>query len=207
MPENPKIDFLDVKQDRSKKTLDDLLQAAYEIVEDANPAAFTSRNLADKSGYSKGTLNKRLGPIENVFLWALARGRDFKANQTANMIAQFDPQLTIHDFVEALVNTGFSLINSTSAKVIKFHDQKFTKTYGLTPDYFDWINVFVEPYVELCQRNQTNTFKVVSKDEARFMFKAIHAVLERPFATDDPLAGTAEHRHIVVEMLTRFMAK
>jgi len=206
MPENPKIDFLDVKQDRSKKTLDDLLEAACKIVESANPDAFTSRNLADKSGYSKGTLNKRLGPIENVFLWALAQGRDFKANQTANMIAQFDPQLTIHDFVETFVDTCFSFINSTTARVIKFHDQRFTKAYGLTTDYFDWINVFVDPYVELCQRNQTNTFKVVSKDEARFMFKAIHALVERPFATDDPIAGSAEHRRIVVEMMTRFMA-
>jgi hypothetical protein len=207
MPENPKFHFIDVKQDRSKKTLDDLLEAACEIVEAANPATFTSRQLADKSGYSKGTLNKRLGSIENVFLWALARGRDFKANQTANMIAQFDPQITIHDFVETFVDTCFGFINSTTAKVIKFHDQKFTKVYGLTTDYFDWINVFVAPYVKLCQRNQTNTFKVVSIDEARFMFKAIHAIVERPFATNDPIAGTAEHRRIVVEMMTRLMAK
>ena len=207
MPENPKIDFLDVKQDRSKKTLDDLLEAACEIVEAANPEAFTSRNLAYKSGYSKGTLSKRLGPIENVFLWALAQGRDFKANQTAKMIAQFDPQLTVHDFAETFVDTGFSFINSTTAKVIKFHDQRFTKTYGLTPDYFDWIFIFVDPYIELCQRNQTNTFKVPSKDEARFMFRAIHAVLERPFATDDPIAGTAEHRRIVIDTLMRLLAK
>jgi hypothetical protein len=207
MPENTKIDFLDVKQDRSKKTLDDLLEAACEIVESANPDAFTSRNLADKSGYSKGTLNKRLGPIENVFLWALAQGRDFKANQTANIITQFDPQLTIHDFVETFVDAGFSFINSTTARVIKFHDQRFTKAYGLTPDYFDWIFVFVDPYIELCQRNKTNTFKVPSQDEARFMFRAIHAVLERPFATDDPIAGTAEHRRIVIEFLTRLLAK
>ena len=207
MPKNTNFDFLDVKQDRSKKTLDDLLEAAFEIVESANPADFTSRNLAEKAGYSKGTLNNRLGPVENVFLWALARGRDFKVSQTVNLIAQFDTQLTIHDFVETFVDNCFFGINSVTAKVIKYHDQKFTKTYGFTTDYFDWINVFVEPYVELCQRNQTNTFKVVSNDEARFMFKAIHAVVERPFATDDPIAGTAEHRRIAIEIMTRFMAK
>lgn len=207
MPQNPKIDFFDAKQDRSKKTLEDLLEAAYQIIETNDPAAFTSRNLAKKAGYSKGTLNNRLGPVENVFLWALARGRDFKAKQAVNIIAQFDPQLTIHDFVETFVDYCFDGINSVTAKVIKYHDQKFTKTFGLTTDYFDWINVFVEPYVELCQRNQTNTFKVVSNDEARFMFKAIHAVVERPFATDDPIAGTAEHRRIAIEALIRLLAK
>jgi AcrR family transcriptional regulator len=207
MSKNPDIDFSDAKQDRSKKTLDDLLQAAYEIVEAAEPTAFTSRTLAEKAGYSKGTLNKRLGSVENVFLWALAKGRDIKANQTANMITQFDSQLTVHDFVVTFIDTGFGFINSTTAKVIKFHDQKFTKTYGLTPDYFDWIFIFVDPYIELCQRNQTNTFKVPSKDEARLMFRAIHAVLERPFASDDPIAGTAEHRRIIIDTLTRLLAK
>ncbi|MCM0036794.1 MAG: TetR/AcrR family transcriptional regulator [Burkholderiaceae bacterium] len=207
MPQYPKIDFSDTKQDRSKKTLEDLLEAAYQIIETNDPAAFTSRNLAKRAGYSKGTLNNRLGAVENVFFWALARGRDFKANQTVNIIAQFDPQLTIHDFVETFVDHCFGGINSVTAKVIKYHDQKFTKAYGLTPDYFDWINIFVEPYVELCQRNQTNTFKVVSNDEARFMFKAIHAVVERPFATDDPIAGTAEHRRIAIEALIRLLAK
>ena len=207
MSKTPDIDFADTKQERSKKTLDDLLQTAYEIVESAEPTAFTSRTLADKAGYSKGTLNKRLGSVENVFLWAIAKGRDIKANQTANMIAQFDSQLTVHDFVEAFIDTCFGFINSTTARVIKHHDQRFTKAYGLTPDYFDWIYIFVDPYIELCQRNQTNTFKVPSKDEARFMFRAIHAVVERPFATDDPIAGTAEHRGIVIDTLTRLLAK
>jgi hypothetical protein len=39
------------------------------------------------------------------------------------------------------------------------------------------------------------------------MFRAIHAVLERPFASDDPIAGTAEHRRIVIDTLTRLLAK
>jgi hypothetical protein len=48
MPKNLEIDFSDTKQDRAKKTLDDLMQAAYAIVEEADPAAFTSRSLAGK---------------------------------------------------------------------------------------------------------------------------------------------------------------
>jgi len=207
MPKNPIIEFSDTKQDRSKRTLEDILEAAYGIVEAADPDFFTSRTLAKKAGYSKGTLSKRLGPIDNVFLWAITKGRDIKANQTVNMINQLDSQITVRDFAETFVDTGFGFINSTTATVIKYHDQRFTKAHGLTTDYFDWINVFVEPYVELCQRNQTNTFKVVSKDEARFMFKAIHALVERPFATDDPIAGTIEHRRIVVDAITRLLSK
>ena len=38
MPNNHKINFSDPKQDRSKKTLDNLLQTAFEIVEAADTA-------------------------------------------------------------------------------------------------------------------------------------------------------------------------
>jgi len=58
MPKNLKIDFSNSKQDRAKKTLEDLIQAASELVEDADPAAFTSRTLAARAGYSLGTLSK-----------------------------------------------------------------------------------------------------------------------------------------------------
>jgi len=47
MQPNNRIDFLDAHQDRSKRTLDDLLEAAYSIVDAADPNAFNSRNLAD----------------------------------------------------------------------------------------------------------------------------------------------------------------
>ena len=44
---NPKseIPFAESKQDRSQKTLEDILQAAERIVEEANPELFTSRKL------------------------------------------------------------------------------------------------------------------------------------------------------------------
>jgi hypothetical protein len=207
MSNNPNIDFAGVKQDRSKKTLDDLLQAAYELVEATDTSAFTSRSLAKKAGYAKGTLTKRLGPIENVFLWAIAKGREIKSHQSATEITQFDPNITVHDFVETFIDRCFSFINATTSKVIKFYDQRYTRLYGLTTDYFDWINVYVEPYMELCHRNVSGTFRVLSKDEARFMFKAIHALVERPFATDDPIAGTAEHRRIAIVAITKLLAK
>lgn len=207
MSKNLKIDFSETKQDRSKKTLDDLLQAAFELVEAADPNAFTSRTLATKACYAKGTLTKRLGPIENVFLWAIAKGRDIKSHQAASDIAQFDPKLTVHDFVETFVDSAFGHINATTAKVMQFYDQRYTRLHGLTTDYFDWINVFVEPYLEMCQRNESGTFRVILNDEARLMFKVIHTLVERPFATDDPIAGTTEHRRIAIESITKLLAK
>ena len=207
MPKNLEIDFSDAKQDRAKKTLDDLMQAAYAIVEEADPAAFTSRSLAGKAGYSLGTLSKRLGSVENVFFWAIQKGREIKFNEVAKAIDQFDPRLTVQDFVETFVDKSFSGINSVTPSVMRFYDQRFTKKNGLSTDYFDYVDVLIEPYQRLCQKNISNTFRIISEDEARFIFKAILTFVERPFANQDSIMGTAEHRRIAVEVITRMLAK
>jgi hypothetical protein len=207
MPKNLEIDFSDAKQDRAKKTLDDLMQAAYEIVENANPAEFTSRSLAGKAGYSLGTLSKRLGSVENVFFWAIQKGREIKFNEVAKDMDQFDPSLTVQDFVETFVDKSFSGISVVTPSVMRFYDQRFTKKNGLSTDYFDYIDVLIEPYQRLCQKNISNTFRIISQDEARLIFKAILTFVERPYANGDPIMGTAEHRRIAIEVITRMLAK
>ncbi|QWD03099.1 hypothetical protein G6723_04980 [Polynucleobacter paneuropaeus] len=187
--------------------MDDLLQAAYAIVEEADPAAFTSRSLAGKAGYSLGTLSKRLGSVENVFFWAIQKGRELKFAELARAIDQLDPKFNVSEFVELFVDKSFSGINAVAPSVMRFYDQRFTKKNGLSTDYFDYVDVLVEPYQRMCLKNESNTFRIVSQDEARLIFKAILTFVERPFANGDPIMGTAEHRRIAVEAITRMLAK
>ena len=207
MPKNLKIDFSDVKQDRSQKTLDDLLQAAYEIVEAANTKSFTSRSLASKAGYSLGTLSQRLGSVEDVFFWAIQKGREIKLNDYAKAVSQFDPQLSVRDFVDNFVEKAFGFIGIVGPTVMRFYDERYTKKYGLTTDYFDYTNVVADAYFEMHTRNETNTFRILSQDEIRLIFKASLALLERPFAAQDPIAGSEEHRRIAVTAITGMLAK
>ena len=67
---NPRsqIPFAESKQERSQKTLEDILEAAEQIVVEANPDLFTSRSLAQRSGYALDTLVRRLSSVENVFI-------------------------------------------------------------------------------------------------------------------------------------------
>ena len=207
MPKDLGINFSDAKQDRAKKTLDDLMQAAYEIVENADITSFTSRSLAGKAGYSLGTLSKRLGSVENVFFWAIQKGREIKFNEVAKDMDQFDPHLTVKDFVETFVDKSFSGINAVTPSVMRFYDQRFTKKNGLSTDYFDYIDVLIAPYQRICLKNTSNTFRIIPQDEARLIFKAILTLVERPFANEDPIMGTAEHRRIAVDVITRMLAK
>jgi hypothetical protein len=206
MPKNLKIDFSDVKQDRSQKTLDDLLEAAYEIVEAANTKSFTSRSLASKAGYSLGTLSQRLGSVEDVFFWAIQKGREIKLNDYAEEVSRFDPKLTIQDFVESFIDKAFNSIGIVGAPVMRFYDERFTKKYGLTTDYFDYVNVVADAYFEMHRLNETNTFRILSLDEIRLIFKASLSLIERPFAAEDPIAGGEEHRRIAVTAITGMLA-
>jgi hypothetical protein len=207
IPKNLKINFSDPKQDRSKKTLDDLLQAAYEIVEAADTAQFTSRTLASKAGYSLGTLSQRLGSIEDVFFWAIQKGRETKLNDFIHAMEQFDNQLPIQVFLERFVDIAFANMNAVTTKVMKFYDQRLSRKYGITADYFDYLDVLIEPYLALCQKNETNTFRVLSLEEARFIFKCVIMLGERPFVNEDPIAGTEQHRKLLIENLLRLLAK
>lgn len=207
MPKNTNIDFSSTKQDRSKRTLDELIEAAYAIVESEDPEAFTSRALAKKSGYALGTLNKRLGPIENVFLWVIQKGRDKKFQEVESFILNFNPKLSVHDFAEGLVDLCFSLVNIVNPKVMQFYDQKFTLKYGLTSNYFDYVDVLVEPYIVMLSKNQTDTFRAMSYNETKLNWRAMLILTERPFAEANPIAGSEEHRKIAVEACTRLLAR
>jgi hypothetical protein len=207
MPKNSQVTFLNAKQDRSKKTLDDILQAAYTIVEEANTSEFNSRTLASKAGYSLGTLSRRLSSVENVFFWAIQKGRENKLNAYKSAMEQFDTKLTVQDFVEKFVDIAFNNMKLVTPKVMRFYDQRFTRKYGLSADYFDYIDILNIPYYELCQKNETNTFRALSLEEIRHIFKCALMLTERLFANEDPIAGTDKHREIAIKNLMRLLAK
>jgi hypothetical protein len=207
MPPNTKIDFSDAYQDRSKKTLEDLLEAAYMIVDAAEPNAFNSRNLAEKSGYALGTLNKRLGPVENVFLWAIEKGRDSKIQSVLDYIAQFNPHSTIQEYAEHIIDMSFKGIGIVGPTVIRYYEAKLLKRDGVTPDSMTYMDVFVEPILRMVDANQTNTFRKMPKNELSLTLRLLQQLVERPFVNGNPIAGTSEHRQIAIETMIRLLGK
>ena len=206
---NPETEilFAESKQDRSLRTMADILQAAEKLITDADPALFTSRSLAQQSGYSLGTLVRRLGSIENVFLWAIKKGRGSLLNEFALNIAQFNPDVSVQKFAEEMVDSAFANIQKVNPKVMRFFENRFTKREGLPADYFSYWDCFVEPYLESVQNNKTDTFRQMTKDEATLIIRHLCLMGERPFVEGNPIAGTAEHRRILVDAITRLLGK
>jgi hypothetical protein len=207
MNSHSEISFAESKQERSQKTLVDILDAAEQIVIEANPDLFTSRTLAQRSGYALGTLVRRLNSIENVFLWAVKKGRDRKFQEFSVSITQFDVHTPIHAFAENMVSTAFSGIQRVNPAVMQFFENRFTKINGLTTDYFTYIDSLAEPYLVAASKNQTDTFRVLSTSEATLLIRQICLLVERPFMEGNPIAGTQEHRSIAIDMIIRLLGK
>ena len=150
---------------------------------------------------------RRLGSIENVFLWAAKKGRDKKFEETALAIVQFDANVSIDVFAKEIIDKTFSEIQKINPEVMRFFESRYTKMKGLTPDYFSYTDCLVEPYLEAASKNQTNTFRQISKNEATLLLKQLCFLVERPFMEDSPIAGTEEHRKITQEAIVRLLGK
>jgi hypothetical protein len=206
---NPKstILFAEAKQERSLKTMSDILQAAEQLTAGADPELFTSRSLAQRSGYALGTLVRRLGSIDNVFLWAIKKGRDKKLHEFASIVTQFDANTSIHAFAENVVDTAFTDIQQINPAVMRFFENRFTKINGLPHDYFNYMDLLVESYLVAASKNETDTFRALSTNEASLLIRQICLVIERPFMEGNPIAGSEEHRRIAVDTFIRLLSK
>ena len=106
-----------------------------------------------------------------------------------------------------MVDTAFTKIQKVNPKVMRFFENRITKRDGLPADYFSYWDCFVEPFLESAQRNTTDTFRQITKDEATLVIRHLCILVERPFIEDNPIAGTTEHRRIAIESITRLLGK
>ena len=206
MPDKIKIEFAANKQERSKQTLENILEAANQIIEQADPKYFTSRVLAAKSGYSLGTLNKRLLSVDNVFIWLIEQGQKQHIRYATQLIAEFDPHLPLQQLVERLVDAFFSVMKKINPKVIRYYEHRMAVKEGLIDDY-ERVDALVKPFLEAARKNRTSTFRELNEDELRLVLRASLSFLERPFVFSNPIAGTSEHRKIAIENSVRMLGR
>jgi len=207
MPKNIIIEFPEAKQRRSKQTLDEILQAAFDLVDQANPNKFTSRALSARSGYALSTLCDRLGIIENAFLWVIKQGQTQHLGNLAQKFREFDDHLPLQSFMEVMIDCSFEKIKQVNPRVIRYYEDCLAKQQALSSESYHYSDIMAQPYVETALRNQTDTFRHISVDEAILLFRSALTIVERPFVELNPIAGTEEHRRIAISTLVQMFGK
>ena len=207
MPKNITIEFPEAKQNRSKQTLDEILQAAFELVDQANPNKFTSRELSARSGYALSTLCDRVGIIENAFLWVIKQGQTQHLGNLAQKFREFYDHLPLQSFMEVMIDCSFEKIKQVNPRVIRYYEDCLAKQQALSSESYHYSDILAQPYVETALRNQTDTFRQVSIDEAILLFRSALTIVERPFVELNPIAGSEEHRRIAISTLVLMFGK
>ena len=77
----------------------------------------------------------------------------------------------------------------------------------MSSEFYHYSDALAQPYVETALRNQTNTFRHISIDEAILLFRSALTIVERPFVELNPIAGTEEHRRIAISTLVQMFGK
>jgi hypothetical protein len=197
------VEFSEVKQARSAKTLNDLLDTADQLVTAADPKSFTARSLSEKSGYALGTLLNRLESVENVFIWAIEKQRDKHIQSVVKIIEDFDLNKPIQELAEVLAQKCFETIENVNPKVIQFIESRLIKRDQFSSKYFHFLDSIAEALFKNSKINTINTFRVVTENEARLICRSFLMIVERPFVEEEPIAGSNEHRRIVIESFVR----
>jgi hypothetical protein len=203
MNKNTVVEFSKTKQSRSENTLNDLLDAADQLVIAADPKKFNARSLAEKSGYALGTLTTRLKSVENVFLWVIQKQRDQNVQTIVQIIEEFGVDKSIESLAELLVEEGFKTFKKVNPKVMQFAESRLIKRDQFSSKYFHFIDPIGLALFKNSQKNTSNTFREITENEARILTRSFIVIAERPFAEEDPIAGSHEHRKMVIESLVR----
>jgi AcrR family transcriptional regulator len=203
MKKNNFVKFSEAKQFRSEKTLNDLLEAADELVTAADPKKFTARSLAQKSGYALGTLSTRLQSVENVFLWVIEKQRDQHIQAIVKIVEEFDQEKPIQALGDLLLDKAFETFKKVNPKVIQYVESRLIKRDQFSSKYFHFLDPLADALFKHSKKNTSNTFRETTENEAKLMVRSFIMIVERPFAEEDPIAGSKEHRRITLQSFVR----
>lgn len=189
------VKFSESKQSRSQDAIKNLIEAAEKIVLTGDAANLNARQLSKKSGYSLGSLVQRLGKVENVFLYTIAYGREKHIKDCCIQAEAFDVNKTASEFAEYMVNLSIDAINNiVGPSIIRYYENRALGRVSTLGDIHSYTDEIIPTLMKVIEKNKSGTFRELSSYEAKYVARAIFLFIERPFAENDPLAGSTEHR-------------
>lgn len=184
-------------QQRSEKAIENIFEAARALVAKNEPSQLSARNLAERSGYSVGSIYRYFEKIDDVFTHIFISRRKRVCMQLVEKIQIFPTTGTGDQMLNMIIDYSMSSWGSHSFAVIKMLSRHFFKRAKEPEQFSKVIDVLIPSLIALERRNTTNTIKRLNEFEIQISLRAIQAAVRSPFLEGDPRAGGAEHRTIV----------
>lgn len=201
------VKFAESKQSRSQEAVKNLIEAAERIVESGDSSNLNARQLSKISGYSLGSLVQRLGKVENVFLHTIAYGREKHIKACCAQAETFDVNKTATEFAEYMVNLSIDTINNiVGPSIVRYYESRALGRVSTLADIHAYTDEIIPTILKVSTSNKTGTFREFSLYEAKYVARAIFLFIERPFAENDPLAGSEDHRRMASRQVASLLS-
>ncbi len=200
------VKFCKTEQARSENALENLIAAATKIVNDGEVSGFTARNLAKVSGYSLGSLVKRLGKVENIFLYAIAYNRSQHIQKIAEQVENFGKDKTVAQLSEFVVDLSLNRMAIVGAPIIRYYESRAMGRTNNVGNIYAYTDEMIPSLSKIIRENTTGTFRKISSYEIKYIARLIFQILERPLAENDPIAGTEQHREMAIKVISSLLS-
>lgn len=192
------------KQDRSKTTVDAILEAVTHIIDKEGPLGLNTNKIAERAGVSVGSLYQYFKNKESIIEAILLRMTEKNLNTFEQKLAQSADIINIHSIIQVIVQSQFDNIQGMgklSSVLFEYAPQVLSPSHFKKTD--ERIIKFLtdkttEFKIELRPTNIQNAFFICSQAVRGVMFMTI---LSRPSEERQALVDE------LVDMLTTYLEK
>ncbi len=204
--------FKTPKQERSKRTIEDIMQAIEELTRTEELLGkgelenISTRDLADHSGHAIGTIFHHFNKFDDIYVYVFMRRRKKSLLKVSDIISQHPADQPISVLNENLINSMIGDLSRPPRKVLIFFMNRYLKQAKVKTLLNPETDILIPLWINACERNNTQTFLKLSEDEIMLRIRTIHCMAMMPFFEDDPIAGTSVHIEMAVNIANQLFS-
>ncbi|CAN4267536.1 DNA-binding HTH domain, TetR-type [Methylophilaceae bacterium] len=190
------------------KSLKDIYDGISMLSTAANPGLLTVTNIAKRSGYSIGNIYHHFRGIDDLLLnFAIDRSKE-RCTLLIKLIDLIPSTSTAITILKIINDANFDYLKfQTHGGVFK----KLSLNVLSQPNLINGLDkislLLVDPIEKMINRNQTNTFKKMTKEEIEMAVLTIMSAKRKAFAFNHKLSGTIAHKQQCLSIWVALFAK
>ena len=204
--------FKTPKQERSKRTIEDIMQAIEELTRTEELLGkgelenISTRDLADHSGHAIGTIFHHFNKFDDIYVYVFMRRRKKSLLKVLDIISQHPADQPISVLIKNLIESMIGDLSRPPRKVLIFFMNRYLKQAKVKTLLNPETDILIPLWINAGQRNNTQTFLKLNEDELRLRIRTIHSMTIMPFFEDDPIAGTPAHIEMAVNIANKLFS-
>jgi AcrR family transcriptional regulator len=196
------------KKESTANTVDTIVEAAILAIEESGGLdTISSRKLAQKSGFSVGSVYRYFKDKDHLFskVWLFFITR--LHGSLVPKINSFPATGTLRQLMMVIVDHYFNdLSRRKPSRGIPLY-RMFIKASVDPENMAKPIDVLIEPLMNAQKINKTDTMKIMDENEVRIYLRGALAMVRSDFLEGNPYFGTLSHQRVVLEALVRLFQK